>query len=227
VLVTVFRIILEGLCKMKVKLTQTEIDGLTSVERVVVKPTVYGVGLNDVCVQMKINGKPIWQYSLWTNMLKRCFNEDYKQSRPTYENVSCCDEWLSFANFFEWVNKEVGYKGKPAGFALDKDIIVKGNQTYSPDFCSFVPTAVNLLLLDSGAARGDFPVGVAFHKATGKFMTQLKCFGKRKYIGLYTNMEDASFAYKTAKEAQIKIVATQYKDVLSPAVYESLMGWEV
>ena len=212
---------------MKVKLTQIEIDGLTSVDRVVVKPTVFGIGFNDVGFQPSIDGKHIWQYDLWNSMLRRCFGEKEKQRCPTYKDVTCCDEWLSFANFFEWVNKEVGYKGHPVGFALDKDIIVKGNKTYSPDFCSFVPQAVNLLLTDSGAARGEFPVGVHFHKATGKFTAQLRCFGKRKHLGLYTTPEAASFAYKTAKEAQIKIVATQYRDVLSSDVYESLMTWEV
>ena len=212
---------------MKLKLTQDQIDGLVSVERVVVKPTVYDVGFNDVVFQVKVDGKPIWQYELWTNMLKRCFSEDYKQSRPTYEGVTCCDEWLSFANFLEWLNKQVGYAGKPVGFALDKDIIVKGNQTYSPDACSLVPIAVNSLLLDCGAARGDLPVGVCFDKNVGKYAAQLRCFGKLKHLGLYTTIEAASFAYKTAKEAQIKIVATQYRDVLSSDVYESLMTWEI
>ena len=212
---------------MKVELTQGQIDGLIGVERVVVKAAVHGVGFNDVQFQIAINRKHIWQYRLWKNMLGRCFDAKYKQRRPSYEDVTCCDEWLSFANFLGWVNKEVGYKGKPVGLALDKDILVKGNKTYSPEFCSFVPTAVNKLLNDHGAGRGEFPVGVCFDKDCGKFRAQLRCFGKMKHLGHYTTIESASFAYKTAKEAQIKIVATQYKDVLSPAVFESLMNWKI
>ena len=211
----------------KLKLTQAEIDKLVSVDRVVVKPTGVGVGFNDVQFQIAINRKHIWQYQLWKNMLGRCFDAKYKQRHPTYENVTCCDEWLYFANFFEWVNKEVGYKGKPVGSALDKDILVKGNKIYSPEACSFVPTAVNLLLNDHGAARGEFPVGVCFVKGRGKFRACLNCFGRHKHLGYYTTIESASFAYKTAKEAQIKIVATQYKDFLKPAVFESLMSWEI
>ena len=210
----------------KLKLTQAEIDKLVAVDRVAVLPTVYGVGFNDVAFQPSIDGKAIWQYPLWQNMLGRCFDAKFKQQRPTYEDVTCCDEWLSFANFFSWVNREVGYKGKPEGTELDKDILVKGNKTYSPEFCSFVPTAVNSLLTDCGAARGIYPVGVTFNKAKGKYKAQLRCFGKLKHLGYYTTIESASFAYKVAKEAQIKIVATQYEDVLSPAVYESLMNWE-
>ena len=212
---------------MKVELTQAEIDGLIGVERVVVKATVYGVGLNDVDFRVRVDSKPIWQYQLWKSMMGRCFDAKYKQRHPTYKDVTCCDEWLYFANFLEWLNKEVEYKGKPEGTELDKDIIVKGNQTYSPEFCSFVPTAVNKLLTGRSNDRGEFPVGFYFDKRAGKYKAQLRCFGKMKHLGLYTTVEDASFAYKTAKEAQIKIVATQYKDVLSPAVFESLMNWEI
>ena len=211
----------------KLKLTQDEIDKLVVVDRVAVKPTGVGVGLNDVDFRVWVDSKPIWQYSLWTSMLNRCFSEKEKQRHPTYKDVTCCDEWLSFGNFVEWLNKEVEYKGHPIGSALDKDIIVKGNKIYSPEFCSFVPTAVNKLLNDCGAGRGEFPVGVYFDKCRSKFVAQLCCFGKMKYLGRYDTIEDASFAYKTAKEAHIKIVATQYKDALSSDVYESLMSWEV
>ena len=212
---------------MKVELTQGQIDGLIGVERVVVNATVHGVGFNDVQFQIKVDGKIVWQYQLWLSMLGRCFGARYKQHRPTYEDVTCCDEWLSFANFFEWVNKEVGYKGKPVGFVLDKDILLKGNKIYSPEFCSFVPTAVNLLLNDHGAGRGEYPVGVCFVKDRGKFRACLNCFGRQKHLGDYDTIEDAAFTYKTAKEAQIKIVATQYKAALKPAVFESLMNWEI
>jgi hypothetical protein len=212
---------------MKVKLTQDQIDGLVRVDRFAVKATVRGVGFNDVGFLTTIDRKHIWQYQLWQDMLKRCFDEKYKQHRSTYEHVKCCDEWLSFAAFLEWCNKQVDYAGKPVGFALDKDIIVRGNQIYSTDACSFVPQAVNSLLTDSGAARGDLPVGVSLYKTSGKFKVKLSCFGKVKRLGLYTTIEDAAFAYKVAKEAHIKIVATQYKDVLLLVVYESLMNWEI
>ena len=211
----------------RLKLSQKSIDALVFVESVNVPPTVYGVGCNDVQFQIKIDGKIVWQYHLWVNMLQRAFDAKYKQRSPTYEDATCCDEWLSFGNFVEWVNREVGYKGKPEGYCLDKDIIVKGNKTYSPEACSFVPTAVNLLLNDRSNDRGIYPVGVYFDKNVGKYKAYLTCFGKLKHLGLYTTIESASFAYKVAKEAQIKIVATQYKDVLSPAVYESLMNWEI
>ena len=211
----------------KLKLTQAEIDKLVVVGRVESNRRVYGAGVNTVDFEVVVEGDHIWQYRMWKSMIQRCFSEKYKQRRPTYEDATCCDEWLSFGNFVEWLNKEIGYSGKLDGYQFDKDLIIKGNKIYSPEACSLVPQAVNSLLLDSGATRGIYPVGVTFNKATGKFVAYLKCFGKLKHLGCYTTIESASFAYKTAKEAQIKIVATQYKGVLKSTVFESLMNWEI
>lgn len=211
----------------KLKLTQAEIDKLVSVERIDALPTVCGVGFNDVQFQVKVDGKIVWQYHLWGHMLGRCFDAKFKQRSPTYEAATCCDDWLSFATFVEWLNKEVGYSGKLDGYQLDKDLIIKGNKTYSPDVCSLVPQAVNSLLTDHGAARGEFPVGVTFDKGRGKFRACLNCFGRHKHLGYYTTIESASFAYKIDKEAHIKVVALQHKGVLKPAVFESLMNWGI
>lgn len=211
----------------KSKLTQVQIDEMVFVNRVSTTPSVFGVGVNDCDFQVAVCGKMIWQYALWKNMLKRCFYGKFKATDPAYKDVTCCNEWLSFANFLEWVNKEVGYSGKPVGFELDKDLIIKGNKVYSPEVCCFVPKDVNVLLNPNCASRGDWPVGVSFRRKAGGFKTQISCNGFLKHVGLFDNPEDAFAAYKIAKEAQIKVVAMQYKDVLKPAVFESLMNWEI
>ena len=211
----------------KLKLTQAEIDKIVVVDRVAALPTVYGLGKNDMNFQGYVGGKRVWQYVLWKAMLKRCFDEKLKARQSTYKDVTCCDEWLSFANFLEWLNKEVGYSGKPEGMELDKDILVRGNRVYSPEACPLVPRAVNSLLNSNGNSRGKYPQGVNYRKKTGKFVVQLSVGGKQKTLGYYNNPEDAFSAYKIAKEAHIKVVALQHKDVLKPAVFESLMSWEV
>jgi len=199
----------------KLKLTQGEIDKMVSVERLAVNPTVYGVGYNDVAFSTSINRKNVWQYKLWHSILAR--NPD----------VLCCDKWLSFANFLEWLNKEVGYKGKPEGLVLDKDIIVRGNKIYSPETCGFVPFMVDSVVNEYIKSIGDLPIGVTFNKERIKFQAFLKFCGKNLYLGGYDSPEEAGRIYKTAKETQIRAVANQYKDVLKPAVYESLMNWEL
>jgi len=186
---------------------------------------VFGVGVNDWVGNVKVGGKDIKEYQLWANMIKRCFSEECKQSRPTYEGVTCSKEWLSMTKFIEDVSQMKGYG--LSGWELDKDILQKGNKLYSKDTCCFVPQEVNSLLIKRDNSRGEYPVGVYFHKASGKFMAQININGKRKNLGYFNTPEEAFQAYKTAKEAYIKVVAQKWQHLLDERVYLALMSYEV
>jgi len=186
---------------------------------------VYGVGVNDWVGNISVDGKPIREYKLWVNMLERCFDQKLKQKYPTYEDATCSKDWLSMTTFIEDVSQMRGYA--LSGWALDKDIIQKGNKLYSKDTCCFVPHEVNNLLTKRDNSRGEFPVGVNFHKATGKFGAQIRINGKKKFLGRFTTPEEAFQAYKTAKEAQIKAVADKWKHLLDERVYLALLDYEV
>jgi hypothetical protein len=186
---------------------------------------VYGVGVNDWVDVIHLGGKPIKEYRLWKSMLQRCFDEKYKQRRTAYKDVTCSKEWLSMITFIEDVSQMRGYGLK--GWELDKDILVKGNKLYSKDTCCFVPQEVNSLLIKCDNCRGEYPVGVYFHKASGKFMAQLRINGRLKHLGLFTTAEEAFQAYKPAKEAQIKAVAEKWKHLLDERVFQALMTYEV
>jgi len=186
---------------------------------------VFGVGVNDWIGDISVGGKDIREYQLWKSMLERCFSDGFKQSRPTYEGVTCSHEWLSMTNFIEDVSQMKGYG--LSGWALDKDILVKGNKLYSKDTCCFVPAEVNSLLIKRDNCRGEYPVGVCFDKASGKFKASLAINGKRKHLGLFASPEEAFQVYKRAKEAQIKAVADKWQHLLDERVYLALMAYEV
>jgi len=186
---------------------------------------VLGVGVNDWVGSIWVDGKVIREYQLWQNMLQRCFDEKYKQKYPTYDGITCSKEWLSMTTFIEDVSQMRGYG--LSGWALDKDILQKGNKLYSKDTCCFVPAEVNLLLTKRDNSRGEFPVGVNFHKARGKFVARLNINGKLKHLGYFTTSEEAFFAYKAAKEAQIKVVAQKWKHLLDERAYQALLDYEV
>jgi len=185
---------------------------------------VCGVGINDWGGAVKVDGKLIREYDLWQGMLKRCFDQKLKQKYPTYEGVACSKEWLSMTTFIEDVSQMRGYD--LSGWCLDKDILQKGNKLYSKDNCCFVPHEINSLLIKCDNSRGEWPVGVYFDKATGKFRAKLSINGKVKHLGLFTAPEEAFFAYKAAKEAYIKVVAQKWKHILDERVFQALMTYE-
>jgi len=186
---------------------------------------VLGVGVNDWVGNVKVDGKDIKEYKLWKSMLQRCFNEKFKQKCPTYEGVTCSKEWLSMTKFIEDVSQMKGFGLD--GWALDKDILQKGNKLYSKDTCCFVPAEVNNLLTKRDNSRGEFPVGVYFDKCAGKFKAQLTINGKLKHLGRFNTPEEAFQVYKLAKEAQIKVVAEKWQHLLDERVFQALMAYEV
>ena len=162
---------------------------------------------------------------MWQGMLQRCFDEKLKQKYPTYQGVTCSKEWISMTPFIEDVSKMKGYDLD--GWDLDKDILQKGNKLYSKDACCFVPHEINILLIKRDNHRGEWPVGVCFDKASGKFKAQIRINGKKKFLGRFTTPEEAFQAYKTAKEDQIKVVAEKWKHQLDERVFQALMVYEV
>lgn len=99
---------------------------------------VESVGINDVpfVVRPTIGNKKVIHpaYTVWQHMLQRCYNAKVKEKQPTYINITCCEEWLSFSNFALWFKDNYIY-----GYHLDKDLLVKENRIYSPDTCIFSP----------------------------------------------------------------------------------------
>ena len=186
---------------------------------------VFGVGVNDWGSSIKVNGRNLQEYDLWHCMLRRCFDEKRKQEHPTYKDVTCSKEWLSMTSFIEDVSQMKGFG--LSGWELDKDILQKGNKLYSKDTCCFVPHEINMLLTKRDNARGEYPIGVCFHKASGKFMAYLTINGKMKFLGRFTTPEEAFQAYKLAKEAYIKAVAEKWKHLLDNRVFQALMVYEV
>ncbi len=149
------------------------------------------------------------EYDKWKNMLKRCFDDKYKEKHPTYKDVTCCSRWLCFANFLEdlEVLKQEYNWSKDEKLTLDKDILHKGNKIYSLENCVLVPDYINLLFTKSDAKRGEYPIGVRYHKQNKKYQARCNINGEYKGLGYYNTLQEAFNAYKIAKEQEIKRVA--------------------
>ena len=108
-------------------------------------PTVYGVGIIGSKYPYSENGENNKEYVTWKDMLRRSYNK--KGTLPSYKDVICCEEWLYYENFYEWLHSQENFdKWKNLNMSsIDKDILVKGNKIYSPSTCCLVPHCVNNL----------------------------------------------------------------------------------
>lgn len=190
-------------------------------------PEKYHVGmLGDI---KNISGNPDYSIAkrFWSSMIERCYSTKYHKCRKTYYECTVCEEWLVFANFYQWFHENY-YEIKNEKMHLDKDILDKGNKIYSPNKCCIVPMEINELFTKSDAARGEYPIGVSWIKRDQVYRSQCCCGNKKRVaLGSYSNPIDAFNAYKVYKEKVIKKIADKYKDKIPPHIYTALYNYEV
>ena len=168
---------------------------------------VFGVGINDG-PPGAYSTKP---YKTWHNMLKRCYCDAYQETQPTYKGCFVCDEWLTLSNFMRWLAAQ-DWEGKE----LDKDLLHPGNKEYSPEKCVFVTRQINSLLHIRVGLNS--PQGVWFDKGAGKFRAEFIANGKKKYIGLFDDINDGAVAYKKAKANHIRKIAENESELIASAL---------
>lgn len=170
------------------------------------------------------------EYNLWGGMLLRCIKK-YWDKYPTYEGVTCSENFKYYAFFYEWCQTQKGFNSKDINgksWQLDKDLLIKGNKLYSEDTCVFVPLRINQLLVKRTNHRGEHPIGVKMCSDKKSFEASCSITtNKRQYLGHFKTAYEAFLAYKTFKEALIKDVANEYKEQLDPRAYQAIMNYQV
>lgn len=105
--------------------------------------------------------------------------------------------------------------------------MIKGNRQYNENVCVFVPHDINTLLSQSSHSREELPIGVSRSYTKGSYVACLNRYGNTVHLGTFNTVEEAFYAYKTAKEDYIKEVANKWKDMVDIRVYKTLMDWSI
>ena len=192
---------------------------------------VYGVGINDAeyAVQkretVEVDGKRkrrlVWYcpyYRVWKNMLQRCYSSKLHERQPTYKGCSVTEEWLTFSKFKAWMEKQ-----KWEDKQLDKDLLFKDNKVYSDKTCVFVSKMVNTFTIDRGNDRGEWMIGVYWHKTSSKFLSQCNNPFTKKYehLGYFQCELEAHQAWLKRKlELAYQLAAEQTDERVSKALIE-------
>lgn len=179
---------------------------------------VHGVGFNDADYKVNplINNRRVCckAYQTWRGMLQRAYSTVWHKRYPTYIGVTVCDEWHRFSNFKKWY--DINHVD---GWQLDKDIITN-SKMYSPSSCIFVPGWLNKFIIDSGAIRGDMPIGVSLHKRGMAFQSNCKnpISGKKEYLGWFSSPVDAHRAWIDRK-TELAYLLKDYMDAIDCRIY--------
>ena len=171
---------------------------------------VYGVGINDDPTSVKILAKDSI-YTRWQGMIMRCYSEKFKESRPTYEHATVCEELKVYSNFRDWCKLQ-----NHEGNHMDKDLLVRGNTVYSPETVCFIPPELNAFFTDRKRFTS-VAVGVR-EQTEGKFNARIMnpFTGEREGLGTYDNMFSAADAWRKRKNE----LAWQWADLLEKEGYD-------
>ena len=172
--------------------------------------SVYGVGINDVDYVTQVKetigytkeGKQITRlvwvcpfFGKWKGMLQRCYCDGQPEKFPSYLDCIVCGDWKYLSKFKAWMETQ-DWQGKE----LDKDLIGNG-KIYSPESCCFLSKGVNLFLTSNSVNRGEWPLGVCWHKPTQKFASACNNpFTKsRVHLGTYESADEAHLVWANYK----------------------------
>ena len=186
---------------------------------------LYGIGLNDFEHNVKINGVSIKEYTLWKDMLKRCYSEKYHLKYPSYIDCYVDSRFHSFTFFYNYITNMIGFNCDD--FCLDKDIVIKNNKCYSPETIVFVPSQINSMFIGNKKIRGEYPIGVHYCKRDKYFISKIKIDNKKVVLGYFNTPLEAFNAYKDAKENQAKVLAERWKDKIDERAYNALINYTV
>jgi hypothetical protein len=110
-------------------------------------PNKYGVGfIGQGEHKSSIKNKITKEYNLWSMMIRRCYDINYKKQTVGCENCTVDERWHNFQNFCEDIPFLDNYNFwliDNNNYQLDKDVKVKGNKIYSKDYCKFVTRKEN------------------------------------------------------------------------------------
>lgn len=172
-----------------------------------------------------VNGVRTLEYDTWKGIFQRCYDEKHNLTYPTYLECSLSSKWECFQDFAGWANTQMGWGLK--GWHLDKDLLVRGNKEYGPDFCIMLPEKLNQIITNRTRFRGQYPVGVYKGSGRNQFTAQFnELDGSKRYKRFWT-VGEAFVYYKTNKERVIREAADMYKSQIDPKAYQALMSWEI
>ena len=156
-------------------------------------PSVHGVGYLGIgSVDKKVS-------NIWNHIISRGYGDNVLEKRPSYKNVTVCDEWHCRKTFSDWYMDT--FPNIPnVKFQIDKDLLQRGveNKVYSEKTCVWLPIAINTYISKPKDS------GVFWYERKHKWMGYVHSFReyKRIHLGYFKTKEECEAVVRKAKMEQ-------------------------
>jgi len=172
------------------------------------------------------------EYNSWINMLSRCYYDKYTNrdtgNRP-YDNTIVSKEWHNFQTFAEWYLKEsdrISSIKNGVVLALDKDLLGSVSKMYSPNTCCLIPRCINSEIRDNTKKLVNGELSTLRLMLNGVYCLRLAVNGKSFQIKRPTALDCVNY-YIDARENNVRNLAEEHKQLLTPKVYAALINYEL
>lgn len=157
-------------------------------------------------------------YIRWKNMIQRCYNDKVHQLKPYYIGKDVCIEWQNYQNFKVWYDEHYIDGTK---VDLDKDLLCKESNTYSPETCVFISHFLNTVFESRGIKNN------IIQNDDGTYSVSMNILNKREDLGIFDSEEEAYKGFIDGKVNYICKLAEKCKGEVPDYVYEAMIKYEV
>ena len=167
-------------------------------------------------------------YRHWMSLFIRCYKSS-DEWQPTYQDCEISEEWHNLQNFCDWSVDNFPKDTFGMKWELDKDLLVKGNKTYGPATCCYLPKELNLFL-----ARVDDVAIYEYTTTDNRILYRVwvrqgkKTVGDNNhYVGSYPSYEEALIVWGEKKKQRHTALCEKYKDILPTDVYTAFKNLDI
>ena len=157
-------------------------------------------------------------YIKWKNMIQRCYNKKVHELKPYYMDKNVCIEWQNYQNFKIWFDAHYIPGTK---VDLDKDLLCKESNMYSPETCACLTHYLNTVFEDRGIKSN------IVQNENGTYTVSMIVLNKKMDIGVFDSEEEAHTGFIDGKIDYICDLAEKCKGKVPDYVYEGMLNYKI
>lgn len=154
----------------------------------------------------------------WKNMIQRCYSDNVHKLKPYYMGKDVCVEWQNYGNFKIWYDAHYIPGTK---VDLDKDLLCKKSNMYSPETCVLMSHFLNTVFEDRGIESN------IKQNDNGTYSVSMSILDRRIDLGIFNSEDEAYKGFIDGKNDYICDLAEKCKSKVPNCVYEGMLNYEI